>query len=102
MSAGRFVTDKFMTCQTVAPGVGGVGVTPGVPATTDGSGGAGGRTAGGGLAADGGATQSKEDNLRMRLREDVLPTMEGGPFLSPQTKGGTEDIPFPGICEDAR
>ena len=53
-------------------GVGGVGVTPGVPATTDGSGGAGGRTAGGGLAADGGATQSKADNLRMRLREDVL------------------------------
>ena len=53
-------------------GVGGVGVTPGVPATTDGSWAAGGQTAGGGVAADGGATQSKEDNLRMRLREDVL------------------------------
>jgi len=68
-------TDDVTTmppCSNHSMGVGGVGVTPGVPATTDGSGGAGGRTAGGGLAADGGATQSKADNLRMRLREDVL------------------------------
>ena len=77
-------------------------MTPGVPATTDGSGGAGGQTAGGGLAADGGATQSKEDNLRMRLREDVLPPMDGGPVLSSQAKDSFAKIPSPCICEAAR
>ena len=40
-------------CSNHSMGAGGVGVTPGVPASTDGLEGAGGRTAGGGLAADG-------------------------------------------------
>ena len=82
------------TSHTTSMGVGGVGVTPGVPATTDGRGGAGGRTAGGGLAADGEATQSKEDDLRMRLREDVLE--KGGIYDMPDREGR-----LPG-CETAR
>ena len=40
-------------CNNHFMGAGGVGVTPGVPASTDGREDAGGRTAGGGLAADG-------------------------------------------------
>ena len=67
---------------------------PGVPPTTDGRGGAGGRTAGGGLAADGEATQSKEDDLRMWLREDVLE--KGGIYDMPDREGR-----LPG-CETAR
>ena len=69
-------------------------MTPGVPPTTDGRGGAGGRTAGGGLAADGEATQSKEDDLRMWLREDVLE--KGGIYDMPDREGR-----LPG-CETAR
>ena len=56
--------------------------------------GAGGRTAGGGLAADGEATQSKEDDLRMWLREDVLE--KGGIYDMPDREGR-----LPG-CETAR
>ena len=67
---------------------------PGVPPTMDGRGGAGGRTAGGGLAADGEATQSKEDDLRMWLREDVLE--KGGIYDMPDREGR-----LPG-CETAR
>ena len=67
---------------------------PGVPPTTDGRGGAGGRTAGGGLAADGEATQSKEDDLRIWLREDVLE--KGGIYDMPDREGR-----LPG-CETAR
>ena len=90
-------TDDVTTmppCSNHSMGVGGVGVTPGVPATTDGRGGAGGRTAGGGLAADGEATQSKEDDLRIWLREDVLE--KGGIYDMPDREGR-----LPG-CETAR
>ena len=69
-------------------------MTPGVPPIMDGRGGAGGRTAGGGLAADGEATQSKEDDLRMWLREDVLE--KGGIYDMPDREGR-----LPG-CETAR
>ena len=37
----------------------------------------------------------------MRLRDDVSPPMEGGPYLSPQAKVCSAKIPVPGICEAA-
>ena len=47
------------------------------------------------------ATERVEDNLHMRLREDVLSPMEGSLLPWPQAKGGFAKIHVPCVCEAA-